>query len=185
MVGRNDLIVMTIDTLTKSLHFVPMSTMHQVLGIATFYIRKIWDYQTYERNRMQSGIQCFQDDFGQVSKDALGTPLNFSTTCRWDRHDDQRSKLVWEGCVFICVYLTNKNVGIFHGHFPSLRTKTTTKSPLRWCHLSFLMGDCVTHLWVCIERSKGSVERGQKKKMIDRKVVDAHFIDHNYEATND
>jgi hypothetical protein len=41
MVGRNDLIVMTIDTLTKSLHFVPMSTMHQVLGIATFYIRKI------------------------------------------------------------------------------------------------------------------------------------------------
>jgi hypothetical protein len=38
---RHDSIVMTVDTLTKSSHFVPVHMMHQAPGIARVYINKI------------------------------------------------------------------------------------------------------------------------------------------------
>jgi hypothetical protein len=44
-------------------------------------------------------VQCLKDYFGRVSQEALGTPLNFSTTCPRDRHDDRRNEPIWEGCV--------------------------------------------------------------------------------------
>jgi hypothetical protein len=78
---RHDSIFMIVDTLTKSSHFFPVHTTHQAPSIARVYINKILRLPDVPKESYPIRDSGLQDDFGRVSQEALGTPLNFSTTC--------------------------------------------------------------------------------------------------------
>jgi hypothetical protein len=68
MARRNDSILLIVDTLTKSAHFIPLCMTYQVPYIARVFIIEIVRLHGMPKRIISDKDRCLQDDFGLVSK---------------------------------------------------------------------------------------------------------------------
>jgi hypothetical protein len=76
---RHDSILVVVDTLTKSAHFIPMHTMYQAPDIKRVFTSEIVRLHGVPKNIISDRGSVFTGRFWMSFQEALGTQLNSST----------------------------------------------------------------------------------------------------------
>jgi hypothetical protein len=76
----HDFIFVVVDTLTKSVHLIPVRTTYQALDIARIFVNEIVRLHGVPRKIISNRGSVFTRRFWTSFQEALGTQLNFSTT---------------------------------------------------------------------------------------------------------
>jgi hypothetical protein len=79
MARRHDSIFLVVDTLTKSVHFIPVRTTYQAPDIARVFISEIVRLHGVPKRIISDRGWMFTGRFWTSFQEALGTQLNFST----------------------------------------------------------------------------------------------------------
>jgi hypothetical protein len=77
---RHDSIFVVVDTLTKSVHFIPFCMTYQAPDIAIIFVNEIVRLHGVPRKIIYDRGSVFTGRFWTSFQEALGTQLNFSTT---------------------------------------------------------------------------------------------------------
>jgi hypothetical protein len=80
MSRRHDSILVVVDTLTKSAHFIPVKNTYQAPEITRFFINEIVRLHGILKKIISDRGSVFMGRFWTSFQEALGTQLNFSTT---------------------------------------------------------------------------------------------------------
>jgi hypothetical protein len=80
MERRHNSIFVIVDTLTKSVHFIPVCMMYQAPDIARVFINDIVRLHGMPKRIISDRGSVFTGRFWTTFQEALGTQLNFSTT---------------------------------------------------------------------------------------------------------
>jgi hypothetical protein len=76
---RHDSIFVVVDTLTKSVHFIPVHMMYQAPDIAIVFISDIVRLHGVPKRIISDRGSMFTGQFWTSFQESLGTQLNFST----------------------------------------------------------------------------------------------------------
>jgi hypothetical protein len=77
---QNDSIMVMVDKLTKSVHFVPVKLTHKATNIVDFYMKKIARLHDITKTIVSERDPKFTSKFWKGLFNGFGTNLNFSTT---------------------------------------------------------------------------------------------------------
>jgi hypothetical protein len=77
---RHNYVFVVVDTLTKSVHFIPVHMTYQAPDIATIFVNDIVRFNCVSRKIINDRGSIFIGHFWTSFQEALGTKLNFGIT---------------------------------------------------------------------------------------------------------
>jgi hypothetical protein len=76
----HDLIMVVVDKLTKSAHFIPLKTTHKAVDVVDIFMKEVAQFHKIPKTIVSARDPKFTSNFWKGLFKGFGTNLNFSTT---------------------------------------------------------------------------------------------------------